>query len=167
MSSKNEKDIIRWFLDEQEQETYAKEKEKAEELFDKIITHSQIRKASRELFLNGEHRNAVLDAMIKIEEMVKEKAKYPKDKGGKELSGQKLMFKVFSRDDPILKWSDLQQQTDKDEHAGYCQIFAGAMLGIRNPKAHAIFKSRPMRALQLLHLATLLAEIIDTSKYVK
>jgi len=167
MSEKNRKDIIRWFLEGQEREMYAKEKKKADELFDKIITHPQIREASRELFLSEKHRNAVLDAMIKIEEMVKEKAKQPKDNSGKELSGRALMFKVFNPDDPLLKWSKLRNQPEKDELAGYCQIFAGAMLGIRNPKAHAIFKSRPMRALQLLHFATLLAEIIDASEYSK
>lgn len=167
MSDKKGKDLVRWYLKKQEQEMYAREKKKAEELFDKIITHRQIREASRDLFLSGNHRNAVLDAMIKIEEMVKEKAKHPKDNGGKELSGRTLMFKVFNPDDPLLKWSELQNQPEKDELAGYCQIFAGAMLGIRNPKAHAIFESRPIRALQLLHFATLLAEIIDASKYVE
>jgi len=167
MSDKKRKDLVRWYLKKQEHEIYAREKKKAEELFDKIITHRQIREASRDLFLSGKHRNAVLDAMIKIEEMVKEKAKHPKDNSGKELSGRALMFKVFNLDDPLLKWSELQNQPEKDELAGYCQIFAGAMLGIRNPKAHAIFESRPMRALQLLHFATLLAEIIDASKYVK
>lgn len=167
MSDKNSKDVVGWLLKNQEQEMHAIEKKKAEELFDKIITHSQIRKASRDLFFSGKHRNAVLDAMIKIEEMVKEKAKHPKDNRGQELSGRALMFKVFNPDDPLLKWSELQHQPGKDELAGYCQIFAGAMLGIRNPKAHLIFKSRPKRALQLLHFATLLAEIIDASKYVK
>jgi uncharacterized protein (TIGR02391 family) len=146
---------------------YADEKKKAEELFDKIITHPQIRQASRDLFLNDKHRNAVLDAMIKIEEMVKEKAKRPKNHSGKELSGRALMFKVFNPDDPLLKWSKLRNQSERDELAGYCQLFAGAMQGIRNPKAHAIFKSRPMRALQLLHFATLLAEFIDASEYTK
>ena len=44
---------------------------------------------------------------------------------------------------------------------------AGAMLGIRNPKAHSIFEQRPMRALKLLTLASLLAEIVDDSEYVE
>jgi len=41
------------------------------------------------------------------------------------------------------------------------------MQGIRDPKAHAIFQIRPMRALKLLTLATLLAELVDASEYVE
>ena len=167
MSDKTDKSIVDWYVKTLEEEAFEKEKKKSEDLFDKIITHSHIREVSRDLFFSGNHRNAVLDAMIKIEEMVKEKAKRPKDNNGNELSGYKLMFKVFNLDDPLLRWSSLSNQQEKDEHAGYCHIFAGAMLGVRNPKAHAIFESKPMRALQLLHFATLLAEIVDASKYTK
>jgi uncharacterized protein (TIGR02391 family) len=164
MSDRKSKEIVDSFLKNLDQEIYDKEKKKAEELYDKIITHSQIREASRDLFLGENYRNAVLDAMIKIEEMVKKKAKYPKDHNGKELSGRALMFRVFNSANPLLKWSRLQNQAEKDELEGYCQIFAGAMLGVRNPKAHTIFRAKPMRALQLLHFATLLAEIVDASK---
>ncbi len=167
MSDKKREQLVKWFTEKLEKDEFDREKKKAEQLFDKIITHQQIREVSKDLFLGGKHRNAVLDAMIKIEEMVKEKAKRPKDNKGRELSGKTLMFRVFDLKEPILKWSDLQQQGEQDEHSGYCQIFAGAMLGIRNPKAHGTFRSRPMRALQLLHLATLLAERIDESKYVE
>lgn len=48
MSDKKRKDLVRWYLKKQEQEMYAREKKKAEELFDKIITHRQIREASRD-----------------------------------------------------------------------------------------------------------------------
>lgn len=164
-NSKNK--IVDWFVNNLEKEVYLKEKSKAEKLFDEIITHPLINKVSKTHFKNEKYRNAVLDALIKLEEMIKEKARFPKDNNGTELSGYSLMFKVFDPDDPILNWCGNKRQIEKDELSGYQRIMAGTMLGIRNPIAHAIFELRPMHALKLLTLATLLAEIVDASKYVK
>jgi uncharacterized protein (TIGR02391 family) len=105
--------------------------------------------------------------MISLEVMIKEKAKYPADNKGKELSGVSLMHKVFDSDNPILSWCKDTRQIDRDELEGYKHIFAGAMQGIRDPKAHAIFQISAMRALKLLTLATLLAELVDASEYVQ
>ena len=143
------------------------EKSLAENLFDDLITHPLIKKASQSHFKNENYRPAVLDAMIRLEVMVKEKANFPKDNKGKELSGHSLMHKVFDPEKPILSWCEGSSQTEKDELAGYKLIFAGVMLGIRNPKAHALVEISPPRALKLLTLATLLAELVDVSKYVK
>lgn len=135
------------------------------QLYDKMINHNKIKKASEKLFKSCSYRNAVLDAFIIIENMVKEKAKYPKEKGS-ELSGRTLMRHVFNIKRPLLKWSNLETDSEKNELEGYSNIFAGAMQGIRNPKAHGVFEQTPMRALQLLILANLLAEIIDDSDLV-
>jgi uncharacterized protein (TIGR02391 family) len=143
------------------------EKDTAERLFDNIITHPKIKQASQNHFKNEEYRPAVLDAMISLEVMIKEKAKFPADNKGKELSGVHLMHKVFDSDSPILSWCKDTRQIDRDELEGYKHIFAGAMQGIRDPKAHAIFQISPIRALKLLTLATLLAELVDASKYVE
>lgn len=166
MSNPNKKDVFSWYLEKLEKEDYLKEKTKAERLFDEMITHQLIKDVSKDLFMNERYRNAVLDATIKLEEMIKIKAKFPKDKDGNELSGSRLMFAVFNPTNPILNWCGNTRQTERDELNGYCHIMAGTMLGIRNPKAHSIFKLRPMRALKLLTLVTLLAEIIDASKHV-
>lgn len=163
-NSKENKKIADWYIGELERESLAKEKVRAEELFDKIITHPLINKVSKEHFKNKKYRSAVLDALIKLEEMIKRKAKFPKDNKGNELSGVRLMFKVFHPDKPILNWTKNERQIEKDELSGYRYIMAGAMLGIRNPKAHAIFEQRPMRALKLLTLASLLAEIVEDSE---
>lgn len=143
------------------------EKDIADRLFANLITHPKIKQASQNQFKNEEYRPAVLDAMISLEVMIKEKAKYPADNKGKELSGVSLMHKVFDSDNPILSWCKDTRQIDRDELEGYKHIFAGAMQGIRDPKAHAIFQISPMRALKLLTLATLLAELIDASEYVE
>lgn len=144
-----------------------KETTEARTLFDNLITHTKIKQASQRHFENEEYRLAVLDAMISLEVMIKEKAKYPTDNKGKELSGVPLMHRVFDPDNPILSWCKDTRQIDRDELEGYKHIFAGAMQGIRDPKAHAIFQISPMRALKLLTLATLLAELVDASEYIK
>jgi len=172
MSNDNESEdkkrvLIQWYDDEIKKEQHLKEKRKAEKLFDEIITHSRIKKSSEDHFRNEKYRSAVLDAMIELEEMIKEKAKFPKNNQDKELSGYKLMFKVFDSNNPILRWSSLKRQTQIDELDGYKYIMAGAVLGIRNPKAHLRFEQKPLRAIQLLHLATLLAELVDDSEYVE
>jgi uncharacterized protein (TIGR02391 family) len=143
------------------------EKDTANRLFDDLITHPKIKQASQNQFKNEQYRPAVLDAMISLEVLIKEKAKYPTDNKGKELSGVPLMHKVFDSDNPILSWCKPTRQIDKDELEGYKHIFAGAMQGIRDPKAHAIFQISPMRALKLLTLATLLAELVDASEYIE
>ena len=46
------------------------------------------------------------------------------------------MEQVFSVNNPIIKFNNLQSQSDKDEQVGLMFLFSGAALGIRNPKAH-------------------------------
>ena len=75
--------ILRKWL---ESEEYGEEKSKAEAMFDEIITNPSIKKVSKRLFMNGDYRNAVLDAMIQLDEMVKTRARVPKDDQDKEFS---------------------------------------------------------------------------------
>ena len=51
----------------------AEEKIKAEKLFDEIITNQKIKKVSSSQFRNGQYRSAILDGMIQLEQMIKEK----------------------------------------------------------------------------------------------
>jgi uncharacterized protein (TIGR02391 family) len=55
----------------------------------------------------------------------------------------------------------MQSQSDKDEQQGYMQIFAGAMTGIRNPKAHANLNPDQRKTLHLISLASLLMYRLD------
>ncbi|MGD0645542.1 MAG: TIGR02391 family protein [Candidatus Bathyarchaeia archaeon] len=159
------KKMINWFSGEHKKEDLAEETKKALVLFDEIITHPKINEVSSVHFKNGNYRSAVLDAAIKLEVMVKEKAKYPQDNRGRELSGVALMHTVFDVNKPILSWCKNEMQIEKDELEGYKFIFAGTVQGIRDPKAYAIFEISPMRALKLLTLITLLAELVDASEY--
>jgi uncharacterized protein (TIGR02391 family) len=73
------------------------------------------------------------------------------------------MYRTFSPNQPILKLGDLSTTTGKDMQQGFMQIFAGAMTGVRNPKAHANIAIDPRRAVHFLFLASLLMFKIDES----
>jgi uncharacterized protein (TIGR02391 family) len=135
-------------------------------LYDEIITHKNIRQVSEQLFKDGYYRNAILDAFIRLESMVKEKISKLNDRELSSLTTTKLMRAVYNPSNPILRWNNLVEPWEIDEYEGYSHIFAGSMQGIRNPKAHNVFEQEPLRALRLLCLANLLAEIVDSSNLV-
>lgn len=134
-------------------------------LYDHLIDHPRIRRVSRSHWNNKQYRSAILDAQIELENMVKERANYPKDNRGNELGGTSLMHKAFDVKNPILKWSDLSTRVLQDELDGYKLIFAGSVLGIRNPKAHLVSKQTPWKALQIMVFTCLLAELVDRCEY--
>ncbi len=73
---------------------------------------------------------------------------HPGEVGPDDLDGAPLMRAVFSRNNPILAFNDLSDQTAQDEQEGMMHLFEGAMLGIRNPRAHDILSDDPQRALE-------------------
>lgn len=84
-------------------------------------------------------------------------------KTGKELDGAGLMYVAFSfeKGEPLIRLADLSSESGRKEQKGYMQLFAGSMLGIRNPNAHANLQVSRERALHLLVLASLLMSRLD------
>ena len=80
---------------------------------------------------------------------------------GPELDGASLMTTAFSVQKPLIRLTALQTQTDRNIQQGYMQIMAGAMTGIRNPKAHSNIALSRDRALHLICLASLLMHKTD------
>ena len=69
---------------------------------------------------------------------------------------------------PIIKLNDLLTTSDRDEQEGFKFLFKGAMIGIRNPKAHDnVVQTDPYRTLEYLGLASLLMRKIEEGKLVK
>lgn len=67
------------------------------------------------------------------------------------------MTTVFSTNDPTLAFNRLATSTDRDEQEGMMYLFAGAVLALRNPRAHEPdFEDSPERALSYLELLSLL-----------
>ena len=81
--------------------------------------------------------------------------------GGRELDGSSLMTTAFSLANPVIRLTPLISDTDRNIQQGYMQILSGAMVGIRNPKAHGNLLPDKRRTLHLLSLASLLMYKID------
>lgn len=99
------------------------------ELFDQLITETELVVCCRQLFVDGHYARAVEEAFKCLNNFIKDKAKSTED-------GSSLMQSVFSANKPKLKINRLKSQSQRDEQLGYMQIFAGCMTGIRNPRAH-------------------------------
>ena len=94
--------------------------------------HPKVKEASEVLFRDLHFASCVLEAYKALESYVKEKS------GRDDLSGRSLMSEVFSPKDPILALNALRNESDRDEQEGFMLLFMGAMVGVRNPRAHAI-----------------------------
>ena len=67
------------------------------------------------------------------------------------------MQTVFSPRSPKLVISD-----DSDEQQGFMWLFSGAVMAIRNPKAHRLVEQNdPQRTLEWLSFASVLLRVLD------
>ncbi len=105
--------------------------EEALDFWDTI--HESIVRVAKNRFESGHYADAVESAFKEINKRVKE---IVKSKTGEELDGAGLMFKAFPENNPVIVLDDLSTETGRNIQKGYMHIFAGAMMGIRNPKAH-------------------------------
>ena len=119
--------------------------------------HPEIQRAAGELFKNGHYANAVEDACKALDGFVKFRS-------GSDLSGTSLMQTVFSPKNPILKFNDGADESQMSERQGMMQLFAGAMLAFRNPRAHQIVTDDPENALEILSFLSFLAKAVDRAK---
>jgi uncharacterized protein (TIGR02391 family) len=121
--------------------------------------HPKIGKAASKLYLDGHYPNAIEDAVKALNNLVRLRS-------GKELDGDNLMTTVFSPGNPILQFNDLQDQSDRDEQKGFMMMFAGAVAGLRNPRAHKLIKDDSERALEFIAFVSLLAKLLEGAKKV-
>lgn len=118
--------------------------------------HSEIKKSSARLFGNWHYSEAIFNAFKKIEVLVKNKSNIHN------LTGYPLMQKVFSANSPILRFNKFESKTDKDEQRGMMELFSGAIMGIRNPKAHEdIIQTDKIKTLEYLSFASLLCRRLE------
>ena len=124
-------------------------------LFDLMDFHPEIVRVSQSQFKSGHYTDAIFNAFKFIEIFAKQKS-------GSSKRGTNLMQAIFNENHPIIKLNDMQQDFEIDEQTGFRHIFAGAMMGIRNPKAHADIQQKdPYRTLEYLSLASLLAKRLE------
>lgn len=124
--------------------------------FGALNIHPDVAAACERLVEDGYYANAVEDACKALHHLVQTKS-------GRTASGTPLMETVFSPQAPILKVADVNTQTGRDEQKGTMFMFAGAMLGLRNPRAHSLRVDDAERAIEYIAFISMLAKIADAA----
>lgn len=122
------------------------------------ILHARIRALAQPRFEAGFFGDAVEASFKEVNDTMK---RIVIEVDGRELDGASLMTTALSVQNPIVRLSMLESETDRNIQQGYMQIFAGSMTGIRNPKAHGNLTPDSSKALHLIALASLLMFKID------
>ena len=120
--------------------------------------HPRIKALAKPRFEAGFFGDAVESSYKEVNDTVK---RLYREETQLEADGAGLMTTVFSPANPIIRLTSLETETDKNIQQGYMQIFAGAMTGIRNPKAHGNLNPDSRKTLHLISLASLLMCKID------
>jgi uncharacterized protein (TIGR02391 family) len=131
---------------------------RARAAFEGLDFHPRIAGAAIDTYRDEHYREAVLNGAIALVNFVKEKSRKH------DLDGASLMRTVFSPKAPVLAFNDLKDQTDLDEQEGLMHLFEGAVLALRNPRAHGLADDSPKQALNSLVLLSMLAEKVEQSK---
>jgi uncharacterized protein (TIGR02391 family) len=120
--------------------------------------HPVIQAASGDLFADGHFESSVSEAFKSIEVRVRDLTESSK-------SGASLMGDAFKADGSALDVAGHEGRSGEDEREGFMHVFRGAMIGIRNPGAHELFKpGDPQQALEYLGFASLLHRRIDAAE---
>jgi len=128
--------------------------------FGNLDIHPEIDRVIGKLFRDGHYANAVEDACKVLDGLVKLRS------GKYDLSGTELMQNVFSPKNPILRFNDLKSETDLSEQQGMMFLYSGAMLALRNPRAHQLIQDDPEKALEYIGFLSLLAKSLDRASKV-
>lgn len=124
--------------------------------------HPYIHSVSKDRFDNELYADSIEAAFKELNSRVKRLVKKHKNV---EYDGADLMRKCFSKQNPILKITNLDSESERNVQEGYMEMFAGAMIGIRNPKAHANQRITREDAVRKLHFASLLMYKVDQAIY--
>lgn len=125
------------------------------------VIHPSIISIAKKKFEDGHYADAVESAFKEINSRVQ---KIVKQKTGRELDGVELMQNAFSEKNPIIILDNISTKTGRNIQLGYMQLFSGAMMGIRNPKAHNNLTIMPERAIHFIYLASLFMYKLDEAK---
>lgn len=125
------------------------------------LLHPSIVASSYDLFQNGHLRDAVLNSVLAIFDLIRERT-------GIDADGNALVSRAFSLQDPYIVFGDLDTESGQNEQKGFIQLLNGTYQGIRNPKAHSLDSDlTPINACQYLVYASLLARRLSEARIVK
>lgn len=117
--------------------------------------HPYIAKGCSQLFIDGHYTQAV-------EESAKAVFQYLREITGLRIDGSALAQTAFSVKAPVLAFSDLADETKKNEQIGFMEMLSAFAKGVRNPLAHTHGKlEEAHKAFEYLTLASLFCRRID------
>ena len=119
--------------------------------------HPAIRDAGLERYRDGHCADAIEDSCKALINHVQTRAtKY-------DLDGTALMRAVFSAKNPQLCFTPYPyaDKTDESEQEGMMHLYEGAMLALRNPRAHKLAVDDPERAMEFIAFISLLTKLLD------
>lgn len=131
---------------------------KAKRAFGDLNLHPEIARACSSLFENGHYAEAVETACKVLDMLVKMRSMRM------DPSGTELMQLVFSPKSPVLRFNDQLNDSEKSEQQGMMFLFAGAMLALRNPRAHGLVEDHPESAVEYLSFLSMLAKSLDRAR---
>lgn len=115
------------------------------------LLHPRVNQLAQTRFNNKLYADSVSACLREINTIVKD---YVRQTINQELDGAPLMTRAFSANNPIIEFADLTTESGRNIQLGYMKIFEGAMIGIRNPKAHANLYPDENKAIHFLFLAS-------------
>ncbi len=121
--------------------------------------HPKVIDAAGALFADGYYRNAILEACTALVGAVQDKS------GIQDRHGTSLAEYVFSPKKTVLKVSE-----DVDERQGFMWLFSGAIMGLRNPRAHRPRDGKDFDAAQAfewLAFVSALMRVVDRAEPVE
>ncbi len=119
------------------------------------LLHPAIVTSSLDQYRNGHLRDAVLNGVIAVFDMIRART-------GLKLDGKDLVGQAFGIEKGKLVFSELETETGRNDQKGFLQIYEGIYTGIRNVKAHSLAHDlTEPKAAQYLVALSLLARRVD------
>lgn len=127
--------------------------------FDERNVHPRLPPIVCDLFDNGHYAQATFEAYKFLDEEVQRHSALGE-------TGFKLMMQAFAVDSPLVQLTPLSTISERDEQKGFQFIFAGSVLGIRNPRGHVCgVIDSPDKCLDHLGLASMLLRRLEESGF--
>jgi uncharacterized protein (TIGR02391 family) len=125
--------------------------------FERLL-HPVIFEHAYQQYRTGHLREAVLNAFTAVFDLIRQRTRLDMD-------GAKLASQAFSVREPHLILSEIETESGRNDQGGFLQIYQGAYIGIRNPKAHSLRHDlTEEKAAQYLIFASLLARRVAEAR---
>ena len=123
--------------------------------------HERVVKASAQLFRDGHYPEAV-------EAAIKSVFQFIRDRTGLTGDGAKLVDAAFSTGKPMLVFSDLSDETKRNEHVGFMELLKASYKGVRSVLSHTHGKQEEKRvAFEYMVFASLLCRRLEAAQNLK